>query len=111
MFLTNVTVSTRRCCVTSCAHKTVKRLVFEADIGRPFKIRRSLLKKKNNFSSIPELRQIQNFLYQMRKKFGDTNKIEDIKKYDRRFEHIQSADDLFFFRERFGDEENLSNRQ
>ena len=64
-----------------------------------------LLKKKNNFSSIPELRQIQNFLYQMRKKFGYTNKIEDIKKYvdDRKFEHIQSDDELFFFGERFGD--------
>ena len=62
-------------------------------------IRKRLLRKQD--SRIPTLKQISDYLYNLRRKAGNTYKIEDIERYvsDHKYENISSGQESFFFGE------------
>ncbi len=61
--------------------------------------------EKRKISSLPTLKQIQNYLYHQRKARGDSNKLEDIQSHvnSRSYETRASNTDMFFFGADFGD--------
>ncbi len=81
--------------------------------GKPFRIHMNLQKQKakNKISSLPTLKQIQNYIYHQRKARGDSNKLEDIEKYvkSRSYETRASETDMFFFGADLGEGSDAKN--